>query len=220
MPSGRPNTLAWLIQRKLHQILEPQSLQVTFASVAVLMHYCRRYFKPVFCCTVCEASGSISAHKFNKTSIKSHVDIQMILFRLQKFKTELLITFNLPCTEVPSLEPVSKGTKEPEPEMPIYSTENGIAASGAVGQIRTVNDILTSFYREHAPESERKTAEQITTILQKRDDGGPFWFSKLRAALQAKYKVELQPLGLGTEARSIANVFVRQMRLKDPGLFG
>ena len=77
--------------------------------------------------------------------------------------------------------------------------------------------------RYYARHDATKTAEQLSAILQKRCDGGPFWWPKLCESLRKKYGEEVVLEGgeaaLRAEAEQVLAVFVRECRLRDAGLF-
>ena len=125
--------------------------------------------------------------------------VSMILLRLEVFETELLVTFHLPA---------------PRP------TEPPPAAPAPPPEVRSHLDILRGYYARH---DATKTAEQLSAILQKRCDGGPFWWPKLCESLRKKYGEEVELEGgeaaLRAEAEQVLAVFVRECRLHDAGLF-
>ena len=125
--------------------------------------------------------------------------VSMILLRLEVFETELLVTFHLPA---------------PRP------TGSPPAASAPPPEVRSHLDILRGYYARH---DATKTAEQLSAILQKRCDGGPFWWPKLCESLRKKYGEEVELEGgeaaLRAEAEQVLAVFVRECRLRDAGLF-
>jgi hypothetical protein len=148
------------------------------------------------------------AGKFNESSGGSEgrqVMVMMLLLRLECFETDLLITYNLPA--------------------PVAHDEADSCAGGEVAEavqsgtrVRSHLDILRAYYARYDP---GKTEAAIGVILAKRDDGSPFWFPRLAAALQKKYgrAPALAAAGQREEAEEALGIFARCCNLHERSLF-
>ena len=149
------------------------------------------------------AAGATPATEASETQDEG-VMVSMVLLRLATFETDVLVTFNLP-----------------GPRPPAEASAEAAAVAQPAVAVRSHHDILSAYYAAHDP---AKTAEQIATILVKRNDGGPFWWPKLCDAVSKKYSGALPAMGEGrsalvAEASEILRVFVAELELHDTGLF-
>lgn len=101
------------------------------------------------------------------------VAVAMVLLRLATFETDMLITYNLPA-------PRPDTPRTTEHVAPLWPRDPSISSCAPCSH----NDILGAFYATHDP---AKTVDQISKIIAKRNDGGPFWWPKLCDAVQKKY---------------------------------
>jgi hypothetical protein len=94
-----------------------------------------------------------------------------------------------------------------------HSTDD-VCCVACSGRVRTQQDILEAYYERHAGglgEGGGKTKAEIASTLARRDDGGPFWFPRLCAALQKKYGQEVQLAGYAAASAPVAVYRSRDM---------